>query len=330
LGELQADASAQEVDDHGELVTGVAGQFPPAGACDRRIDAVQEHDRGRGQRHYRAPAIAFVDAAAEISGGDEPLDRGAGRRGAQRGRGGERPGGHRTGLEDQAEDAQVGAVDAEQRRGGGVHGVGGRTEVGGGLGGLVADAVRRLGHLLRHSKESTIEALLRSSKGYAVAEQTGEHGSVSEPTGSLPGWLPFMNRIIRGLSRLGLSMGPVRVLTVAGRRSGAPRSTPVSPLTLDGRRYVVAGLPDSDWARNVRAAGRGELAAGRRRTAVTLTEVMEPEQRRAVMRAFPTEVPGGVMFFVRLGLVTKADPDEFAAAADRVAVFQIDAPTTRE
>ena len=157
-----------------------------------------------------------------------------------------------------------------------------------------------------------------------MAEQTGGPGPVSEPTGSLPGWLPFMNRIVRGLSRLGLPMGPVQVLTVAGRRSGAPRSTPVSPLTVDGRRYVVAGLPDGDWARNVRAAGRGELAAGRHRTSVTLTEVMEPERRRAVMRAFPTEVPGGVTFFVRLGLVTKADPDEFAAAADRVAVFQID------
>jgi F420H(2)-dependent quinone reductase len=93
---------------------------------------------------------------------------------------------------------------------------------------------------------------------------------------SLPGWLPFVNRIVRALSRLGLSVGPVRVLTVPGRRTGEPRPTPVSPLTVGGRRYVIAGLPDGDWARNVRAAGRGELAAGRRRTAVTLTEITDP------------------------------------------------------
>lgn len=141
---------------------------------------------------------------------------------------------------------------------------------------------------------------------------------------SLPGWLPFANRIVRGLSRLGLPLGTIHVLTVPGRRSGTPRSTPVSPLTVNGQRYVVAGLPDGDWARNVRAAGRGELAAGRRRTAVTLTEVTDPDLRRAVMRAFPTEIPGGVLFFVRLGLVSRADPDEFAAAADRVAVFRLD------
>ena len=46
--------------------------------------------------------------------------------------------------------------------------------------------------------------------------------------------------------------------------------------------------------------------------------------RRDVMRAFPVKVPGGVPFFVRLGLVTKADPGEFSAAADRVAVFRMD------
>jgi hypothetical protein len=42
------------------------------------------------------------------------------------------------------------------------------------------------------------------------------------------------------------------------------------------------------------------------------------------MRAFPAEIPSGVPFFVRVGLVTEADPDQFAAAADRVAVFRID------
>lgn len=141
---------------------------------------------------------------------------------------------------------------------------------------------------------------------------------------TLPGWLPFANRIVRGLNRLGLGLGTIHVLTVPGRTSGEPRSTPVSPLTVDGHRYVVAALPQCDWARNARAAGRGELAKGRRSSPVTLTEVTDPAVRREVMREFPVKVPGGVPFFVRLGLVTKADPDEFAAAADRVAVFRTD------
>lgn len=142
-------------------------------------------------------------------------------------------------------------------------------------------------------------------------------------TTALPSWLPAANRLVRLVQRAGLRLGTIHVLTVPGRVSGAPRPTPVSPLTVDGRRYVVAALPQSDWARNARAAGRGELARGRRREEVTLTEVTDPELRRTVVRAFPTEVPHGVPFFVRLGLVKCGDPDEFAGIADRVAVFEL-------
>jgi hypothetical protein len=50
--------------------------------------------------------------------------------------------------------------------------------------------------------------------------------------------------------------------------------------------------------------------------------VTDPAQREAVMRAFPREVPRGVPMLIRLGLVDRADPDQFAAAS-HVAVFQI-------
>ena len=142
-------------------------------------------------------------------------------------------------------------------------------------------------------------------------------------TGTLPAWLRPVNRVVRGMGRVGLSLGTIHVLTVPGRVSGRPRATPVSPLTVEGRRYVVAGLPHGDWARNVRAAGRGELAKGRRRQQVRLREVTDPDEKRAVLAAFPVEVPGGVAFFVRLGLVERGTPEEFAAAADRVAVFAL-------
>lgn len=142
---------------------------------------------------------------------------------------------------------------------------------------------------------------------------------------ALPRWLRPANRFVRLLTRLGLRLGTIHVLTVPGRRSGAPRPTPVSPLTVDGRRYVIAGVPQGDWARNVRAAGRGELTHGRRKQAVTLDEVTDPGVRAAVMRAFPREVPHGVPMFVRLGLVTSGSEDEFAAAAGRVAVFRVTA-----
>lgn len=145
---------------------------------------------------------------------------------------------------------------------------------------------------------------------------------MADTTGTLPGWIRFANPIVRALSRLGLPLGTIHVLTVPGRRTGVPRSTPVSPLTVDGRRYVVAGRPQSDWARNVRAAGQADLAQGRHHTRVTLTEVTDADLRREVMRAFPREIPHGVPMFVKIGLVQGPDPDQFAAAADQVAVFE--------
>jgi deazaflavin-dependent oxidoreductase (nitroreductase family) len=146
---------------------------------------------------------------------------------------------------------------------------------------------------------------------------------VPEVTGRLPRWLPLLNKVMTAVQRLGLSVGPVQVLVVPGRRSGAPRETAVTPFAVDGRWYVAAALPDADWARNIRAAGRGELRRGRRVRRVLLPEVHDLPTKQAVMRTFPRAARGGVSFYVRLGLVEKADPEQFAAIADRVAVFEI-------
>lgn len=139
----------------------------------------------------------------------------------------------------------------------------------------------------------------------------------------LPRWLPYTNRVVKGLNRLGASLGTIEVLEVPGRVSGRPRATPVSPFLSGGRRYVIAGLPQADWARNAAAAGRGTLARGRRTRAVQLAEVTDPVVRRDVVRAFPEQVPHGVPFFVRIGLVDGPDPEQFARVADRVRVFEI-------
>ena len=72
-----------------------------------------------------------------------------------------------------------------------------------------------------------------------------------------PWWLKYVNKAMIGLHKLGSGFGgkgPV-VLTVPGRKTGKPRTTPVTPMTVGGKRYVVAGMPGSDWAANARAAG---------------------------------------------------------------------------
>jgi deazaflavin-dependent oxidoreductase (nitroreductase family) len=137
-----------------------------------------------------------------------------------------------------------------------------------------------------------------------------------------PWWLKYVNKAMIGLSRLGVTFGPV-VLTVPGRKSGQPRSTPVTPMTVDGREYIVGGLPGSDWAANARAAGEGTLQRGRRTERVRLVE-MSTEEARPLLRAFPVEVPTGVGFIKNAGLVTGPNPDEFEALAGRCPVFRLD------
>ena len=141
----------------------------------------------------------------------------------------------------------------------------------------------------------------------------------------LPWWLKYVNKMMIGLQKLGVGFGakgPV-VLTVPGRKSGKPRSTPVTPMTVDGKRYVVGGLPGSDWAANARAAGEATLQQGRRTERVRMVEI-PAEEVRPLLRQFPVEVPTGVGFIKNAGLVTGPNPDEFEALAGRCPVFRID------
>lgn len=140
----------------------------------------------------------------------------------------------------------------------------------------------------------------------------------------LPWWLKYVNKVMIGVQKLGIlgEKGPV-VLSVPGRKTGKLRSTPVTPMEVDGQRYVVGGVPGSDWAANVRAAGEATLHIGRRSERVRMVE-MPVEEARPLLREFPSKVPTGVDFIKGAGLVTGPNPDEFEALAGRCPVFRID------
>ena len=91
-----------------------------------------------------------------------------------------------------------------------------------------------------------------------------------------PGWLTrnLLNRGIARLTRMGVSVAGSRVLRLRGRTSGQIRSNPVNVLALDGERYLVAPRGLTDWVRNLRVAGSGELVVGRRVEAFTATELV--------------------------------------------------------
>lgn len=117
----------------------------------------------------------------------------------------------------------------------------------------------------------------------------------------------FFNETVARLTRMGVSVWGSRVLYVRGRKSGELRSTPVNLLTHDGRRYLVAPRGVTQWVRNLRAAGEGELRVGRRVERFVPTEVADDDKveiLRAYLRRWRWET--GVFF----DGVTADAPDE--------------------
>ncbi|HEY6380036.1 MAG TPA: nitroreductase/quinone reductase family protein [Candidatus Dormibacteraeota bacterium] len=102
-----------------------------------------------------------------------------------------------------------------------------------------------------------------------------------------PSWFVahVFNPIVAGIARAGISLRGSRVLAVRGRSSGVWRTTPVNPLVIGGKRYLVAPRGDTQWARNLRAAGAGELRLGRRSEPFTATEI-DNDEKPPLLRAY--------------------------------------------
>jgi deazaflavin-dependent oxidoreductase (nitroreductase family) len=94
-----------------------------------------------------------------------------------------------------------------------------------------------------------------------------------------------------------MSVWGSRELRVRGRKSGEWRSTPVNLLSFGGEHYLVAPRGDTQWVRNLRVAGNGELRVGRRNQVFQATELTDAEKLevlRAYLKRWKAEV--GVFF----------------------------------
>ena len=139
-----------------------------------------------------------------------------------------------------------------------------------------------------------------------------------------PGWFTrnVFNRIVVSLTKLGISVRGSRELRVRGRTSGTWRTVPVNPLTFEGRRYLVAPRGTTQWVRNLRVAGSGELRVGRRVEPFRATEIGDDDKvsiLREYLRRWKMET--GVFFD---GVGPDASDEELRAIADRHPVFHIE------
>ena len=130
-----------------------------------------------------------------------------------------------------------------------------------------------------------------------------------------------LQTVVTRLVGRGLPLMGARVLAVRGRSSGEWRTTVVNVLDLEGERFLVAPRGHTQWVRNLRAAGEGELRHGRRVEAFAAEEVADADKGpiiRAYLERWAWEVG---RFFEDLD--AGSDDATVAAAAPGFPVFRL-------
>src|SRR5690349_14409659 len=113
---------------------------------------------------------------------------------------------------------------------------------------------------------------------------------------SPPQWVfSFFNPIVKRLLAAGVPLGPNGLITVRGRKSGLPRTTPVAIIEVSGRRWVWAPFGEVQWVRNLRAAGRATITVRGRKEEVSVTE-LDRTQRVEYFRDFLGPLARGIPF----------------------------------
>ncbi len=129
---------------------------------------------------------------------------------------------------------------------------------------------------------------------------------------------------IRWLAELGISIAGTQSLRVRGRKSGNQRGVVINLLTVDGVDYVVSPRGNTQWARNVRAAGVVEVgprwpASKRRQRGIQeVADAAKPELLRRYLARWYWQVKGYVA-----GLTPESGDDELRAAAPSIPVFAL-------
>ncbi|MFD7446902.1 nitroreductase family deazaflavin-dependent oxidoreductase [Streptomyces sp. NPDC059909] len=130
-----------------------------------------------------------------------------------------------------------------------------------------------------------------------------------------------MNRIVGWLARRGVSLLGTAELSVRGRKSGTMQRIPVNPFTQDGVQYLISARGHSQWVRNMRAAGGGELRLGRKVHTFTAEEIQDSE-KLPVLRGYLERWGWEVDRFFQ-GVTAKSSDAEILAAGPDHPVFRI-------
>ncbi|MEU3301308.1 nitroreductase/quinone reductase family protein [Streptomyces sp. NPDC006678] len=130
------------------------------------------------------------------------------------------------------------------------------------------------------------------------------------------------NRLVGWLARRGVSLLGSAELSVRGRKSGRMQRIPVNPHSHGAQRYLISARGHSQWVRNMRVAGGGELRVGRKVRGFTATEVTDTHEKLPVLRTYLERWGWEVNQYFQ-GVTAKSSDEEILAAAPDHPVFLI-------
>jgi deazaflavin-dependent oxidoreductase (nitroreductase family) len=141
--------------------------------------------------------------------------------------------------------------------------------------------------------------------------------------GRAPGWVTIFGPIAKFLLAARVPLGFNGLITIRGRTSGMPRTTPVAIIDVSGRRWVWAPWGDVQWVRNLRAAGRATITVRGRKVEVRATE-LDAVERVAYFRDVLCPVARGIPFGLRfIRIVDGVDLNDPLEAAKGRPVFEL-------
>ena len=146
---------------------------------------------------------------------------------------------------------------------------------------------------------------------------------VSAPA-KAPSLVGLFNPIARRILRAGPLLGPNALITVRGRKSGVPRTTPIALVEIDGKRWVIGTFGDTNWVRNLRAAREATLTVGRNREDVVADELGVEDRTtffRDVLAPYVRRLRIGALLLSILG--AKEILDDPRKAAEHRPVFEL-------
>jgi deazaflavin-dependent oxidoreductase (nitroreductase family) len=143
------------------------------------------------------------------------------------------------------------------------------------------------------------------------------------PRGHVPRRVRFFSPILKFLLVAGIPLGPNKLVTIRGRKSGLLRTTPLAVVEVGDRRWIWAPWGEVQWVRNLRAAGRATIAMRGHTEEVNAAE-LDPTERvgyfRDVLGPLARSIPFGVLF---ARIVDGVDLDDPVEAAKGRCVFEL-------